>query len=94
MANFASRLVELRKSSNITQQQLSNALNISRATIGMYEIGKRDPEIDTLIKLADYFNVTLDFLVCRTDETSRLPTEALREMELFKEFLNFKYKNK
>ena len=52
----------LRKSRNMTQEELAKALGVSRSTIGMYEQGKREPDFETEEKIADYFNVTLDYL--------------------------------
>lgn len=70
--NFAKRLVELRNSNNLSQYQLSKNLNsvaieISRAQIANYEIGKREPNFDILIKLATFFNVSTDYLLGFSD---------------------------
>lgn len=60
------RLVGLRKIKNLTQQQVADDLKISRGTYGHYEIGRREPDFDTLEKIADYFNVTTDYLLGRS----------------------------
>lgn len=65
---------ELRKSRGMTQEELAKALGVSRSTIGMYEQGKREPDFETEEKIADYFNVTLDFL--RTGGGSAVPTDG------------------
>ena len=49
---------------------MSNYLNVSRSTIAEYENGKRKPEYETLQKLANYFNVSLDYLLGSSDERS------------------------
>lgn len=59
------RLKELRKSKSLNQSQVANAIGISQRTYSNYEIGTREPDINTIIKLADYFNVTIDYLLCR-----------------------------
>lgn len=57
-------LKQLRKFNNLTQLQVANAIGISQRTYSNYEIGTREPDINTIIKLADYFNVTIDYLLC------------------------------
>ncbi|MBQ7307141.1 MAG: helix-turn-helix domain-containing protein [Clostridia bacterium] len=59
------RLKELRKMKNLTQAKLAELLNISRSTIAMYETGASEPDLNTLNKIANYFNVTLDYLLDR-----------------------------
>ena len=51
----------------ISQLKLSIELNMSQNTISRYETGDREPGINELIKLADYFNVSVDYLLERTD---------------------------
>lgn len=61
------RLKELRKSKRITQQRLAIELNLIQNTISRYESGERQADYQTLIALADYFNVSIDYLLERTD---------------------------
>ena len=61
------RLKELRKKKNISQLRLATELNTTQNTISRYETGEREPGIDELIKIADYFNVSVDYLVGRTE---------------------------
>ena len=61
------RLKELRKRKKISQLKLAIDLNTNQNTISRYETGEREPSISDLIKIADYFNVTLDYLVGRSD---------------------------
>ncbi|MBR3759514.1 MAG: helix-turn-helix transcriptional regulator [Ruminococcus sp.] len=61
------RLKELRKSRNITQQRLAIELNLNQNSISRYESGEREADYQTLIALADYFNVSIDYLLERTD---------------------------
>ena len=62
MGNFQNIFRKLRTSSNLTQNAIAEKLGISRSTIGMYETGAREPDFETLEKIADYFNVDTDFL--------------------------------
>ena len=62
---FSEILQDLREDRDISRKELAAYLNISLSTIGMYEQGRREPNIEMLIKIADYFNVSLDFLVGR-----------------------------
>ena len=62
------RLKEIRKKRSITQLKLAMDLNISQNTISRYETGEREADYATLIRLADYFNVSLDYLLKRTDD--------------------------
>ena len=62
---FAVRLREL--SSGMTQQEIADGVGVSRQNIGQFLLGNNQPDITTLGKLADYFNVSTDYLLCRTD---------------------------
>ncbi|MBR5515266.1 MAG: helix-turn-helix transcriptional regulator [Clostridia bacterium] len=62
------RLKELRKKKNISQLKLALDLNTNQNTISRYETGEREPGILELIKIADYFNVSIDYLLERTDK--------------------------
>ena len=62
------RIKELRKQQNITQQQLSNYLGITQATLSGWENEKFEIDNNSLMKCADYFNVSLDYLLGRTEE--------------------------
>ena len=59
------RLRELRKEKRLTQTQVGNYLGITVSAYGNYELGQREPSIDMLLKLADYFGVTVDYLLGR-----------------------------
>lgn len=60
-------LKELRKKKHITQTKLSTEIEVSQELISHFEIGQSKPNIDNLIKLADYFNCSTDYLLNRTD---------------------------
>lgn len=69
------KVKELRKMNHITQQQLAKALNLSQSTIGMMEKNKQGASKKTLMKIADFFNVTVDFLL--SDEEMDIDTNKL-----------------
>lgn len=64
---FGNRLKDLREDSDLTQEQLAKYLNVARSAIANYELETREPSLDLLVKIADYFNVSLDYLLCRTN---------------------------
>lgn len=66
------RLKEIRKKRGITQLKLAMDLNISQNTISRYETGEREADYATLIRLADYFNVSTDYLLERTNNPNML----------------------
>lgn len=59
------KLYELRKNLNLSQEELASKLGIGQTSISGYELGKNEPDISTLIKIADFFKVSLDTLVER-----------------------------
>lgn len=61
------RLRELRRARNISQLKLSMDLQLNQNAISRYETGLREADYATLIKIADYFNVSIDYLLDRTD---------------------------
>lgn len=61
------KLNELRKKRNLSQAKLAKELGLVRSTICQYEKGNRQPDQETLIKIADFFNVSVDYLLGRTD---------------------------
>ena len=61
------RLKELRTSKRISQVKLAMDLNMNQNSISRYETGKREADYETLIAFADYFGVSIDYLLGRTD---------------------------
>lgn len=61
------RLRELRKKRGISQLRLATELGMNQNSISRYESGEREADYRTLIRLADYFNVSIDYLLERTD---------------------------
>ena len=72
----------LRNKNRISQSALANDLHIGQSTLAMYEKGKRNPNLEMLAKLADYFNVTTDYLLGRPDkeDNSKNDTADLAEI--------------
>lgn len=68
---FSERLVFLRKDRNLTQKQVYDAVGMSAIGYQRYEYGEREPAYQKLLALADYFDVSLDYLVGRSDDPTR-----------------------
>lgn len=68
---FAQNLATLRKNAGISQKALASILGISDAAVNMLEKEKRLPSFEILLALADYFNVSIDYLVGRSDDPTR-----------------------
>jgi len=65
---FVTRLKELRKEHGVTQMDVAVGTHAQVRVYQYYESGKRKPGFDSLIALADFFNVSIDYLVGRTDK--------------------------
>ena len=76
-------LKQLRKAKNITQLELSKALKISPSAVGMWEQGRNEPSYEMLKKIADYFNVTTDYLLGRDSKQSCLSKNQTNLLEIF-----------
>ena len=74
------RLRELRKSQGFTLKNVADALNTSNQVISRYELGQTEPDFATLIKIADFFNVSVDYLLGHTDKR-QLSGSSLTEKE-------------
>lgn len=61
------RLQELRKQKKLSQLKVALDLNMNQNSISRYENGEREADYETLLRFADYFNVSLDYLFGRTD---------------------------
>ena len=67
MSHFSKNLRSLRKEANMRQQDLADELGVAQTTIASYEQDQRFPNHETLIEIADFFNVSIDFLLGRDD---------------------------
>jgi HTH-type transcriptional regulator, competence development regulator len=80
------KLIELRKAKKLRQEDIAKILGIGRTTYAMYEQGNREPDFDTLNKIADYFEVTIDHLLGR-EEKVNTKEDSLEEVnKLVKEY--------
>ena len=84
--DFSIRLTALRKEKKLLQADVANKIGIARATYGAYEQGNRQPDFDTLERLADYFEVSTDYLLGRTDTPALTPQE--KDEAAFQAFAN------
>lgn len=107
MAQFDKILKLLRNEKNMSQQELADALGISKSSINMYERGERQPNFEVLETIADFFNVDIDYLLGRTNKTTKIinpntiaahfdgdeyTAEELDEIKAFAEFVKSKRK--
>ena len=67
MESFPTRLQKLRESRRIYQREIAEALGVTTRAYQFYESGRSEPNIKTLIAIADYYRVSIDYLVGRTD---------------------------
>ncbi|MGI6562439.1 MAG: helix-turn-helix domain-containing protein [Clostridia bacterium] len=100
------RLKLLREEKGLKQLDIAQMLGVSRTTYTQYETGKSEPDLTTVAKLADYFNVSLDYLLGRVSIREPIETiaahhegedwteEELEEIERFKEFVKMKRQKK
>ena len=99
------RLSELRKDNGLTQRDLAEILGVSENSISLYERNINTPDDELKIKIANYFNVSLDYLLGATDKqiplnrnetqfiyAENLPSNAYKEMKTFLDYVQNKYK--
>lgn len=71
MPSFALRIRELRQEQRMTQQELADTFSVRVRTYQGYEYGESHPDVAKLVEIADYFNVSLDYLMGRSDVRER-----------------------
>ena len=79
MSGLGERLRKLRLERKLTQREVAEQLGIGVSTLGMYEGGWREPDLDTLMKLARFYGVTTDYLV-GVDDSELSPEDQLRRL--------------
>lgn len=80
---FQVRLSELRQSFNLNQEEFAKIIKVDTSTIAKYETGDRKPNYDTLVKIADFFGVSTDYLLGRSDNPQMTEIEiAVRGLPL------------
>ena len=72
MAAFKDKIKELRIAASLTQQELADKIKVSQSTITMWENGKREPDLETLECIADFFNVDMNYLTGTAEVTTRI----------------------
>jgi len=87
---FSQRLRQLREEKGLLQKDVAKILGITPSAYGYYEQGKREPSMEVLKKLSDFFNVSIDYLLGRTDIRSPVDeiTEAVSDDPELLEFWN------
>ncbi len=77
--NFGTRLKQLRTKKKLTQAGLGKILALRESTISCYESNKRKPDLDIIKKIAEFFNVTTDYLLGRTDQPNVLSVDNFKD---------------
>lgn len=77
--NIGSRIAFLRDQRGLTQEELATSLGISRAALSHYEKNRREPDTETLSKVADLFQVSLDYLAGRTQQANAVLDADVRK---------------
>lgn len=71
MGKISERIKSIRVSKGFTQKQVADAIGVTEVSLQRFEYGSSRPSLDTLIALADFYNVSLDYLVGRSDVPER-----------------------
>ena len=71
MSSIGKRIKELRIKNKVTQKEIAEGIGVSSVSVQRFEYGSVRPSLDTLIAIANYFNVSLDYLVGRSEDPSR-----------------------
>jgi transcriptional regulator with XRE-family HTH domain len=77
MHPFHNILKQLRKSRNLSQEDVAKILNTTVSTISRYETGEREPNLESLCMLADFFNVSLDYLLGREQTVNNIKNSEI-----------------
>jgi len=109
--NFGKRLKELREAKGLRQEDIGKKINVGKSAVSQWENNIRTPDAYVILQLADFFNVTTDYMLGRTDDprpfskdtiaepdsndpVDKLPEQAKRSLEEFKEYIIHKYSKK
>lgn len=87
MKQIGERIKELRKRKHWTQDELAHLLEVAPSSVGSYERGSRQPSIENLIRMSKYFNVSLDYLLCQSDDKRTLNSFKKEDSKDLKDFL-------
>lgn len=86
MSSLGMRIKKLREQNNISQKDFAKKIDVSNVVLSRYESDERKPDYDTLEKIADYFEVTVDFLLGRPKTPASSPLQ--KDEEEFQAFAN------
>ena len=102
--SFGSILKELRKANHITQGELAEFLKVSRPTIAGYETKDKQPDFEKLIKLSEFFNVSIDYLITGdsfgksnpnlTETNQKIYSDYELEHSLMRQFIKLSYESR
>lgn len=81
---FSNRLISLRKERELSQEDIGKLINKKRSTVSGYETEGKEPDIDTLCILADFFGVSTDYLMGKSDKRNNVDIVFLNDMQNFK----------
>ncbi len=98
MLYFGRKLCKLRKDNNLTQKQLADKLEITKATVSAYETNAKYPSIEVLIKISNIFNVSSDYLLGFSEKTEFQNSNLTDEQniiieEIIKQFIYLNNQN-
>jgi transcriptional regulator with XRE-family HTH domain len=79
MAKYGDRIAFLREKSALTQVELANKLGISRASLSHYETSRREPDYETIHRIATFFKVSIDYLLGRSDQPDKVLDNDVRD---------------
>lgn len=77
--SYFERLKQLRSQKKLTKRDMARYFQVAESTYGKWELGQRKPDLKTLTSLADFFNVSVDYLLGITDD----PTQSEKDISLF-----------
>ena len=87
MTTFGERLKDLRNERHMKQDDLAHAIEVAPSTVGAYERNTRQCNYEILCKIADLFNCSVDYLLCRTDDRRTVELALQENSQELKEFL-------
>lgn len=88
MQYFGEKLKELRKSHDLDQKQVAENLGITAATVSAYELGKKYPSLDVLIKICTFFKVSSDYLLGLSDPMKLLKSDLTdNQMKILRQLI-------
>lgn len=80
MLTCGDKIAALREKRGLTQEELAGKIGISRASLSHYEKNRREPDYATMTKLADFFHVSVDYLLGRTEDSSAISDLAVKDL--------------